>query len=151
MRKIQRVIFLKKFKEYSFIYCLGGVIYSAIEVAFRGFTHWTMALTGGLAYLLIYISSFKIKSRSMLLRCLTGSAIITALEFIVGCIVNRRFGLAVWDYSARPGHILGQICPLFSMIWFLLSFPATLLSFFLKKRLFTPGSSKSKLAQLFLK
>lgn len=142
---------MKKLKEYSFVYCLGGVIYSAIEVLFRGFTHWTMALTGGLAYLLIYIANFKIKSRSMLLRCFTGGAIITALEFIVGCIVNRRFGLGVWDYSERPGHILGQICPLFSLIWFLISFPASLLAFFLKRRLFTPGNNKSRINQLFLK
>lgn len=145
------VIRMNKFKEYSFIYALGAIIYGAIEVTFRGFTHWTMALTGGLAYLLMYITNFRIRSKSMLLRCLCGSAIITTLEFIVGCIVNRRFGLGVWDYSERPGHILGQICPLFSFLWFLLSFPAALLSYFLKARLFTPGCKKSKIRQLFLK
>ncbi|MBR3803614.1 MAG: hypothetical protein UHK54_01080 [Acutalibacteraceae bacterium] len=134
---------MKKFKEYSFIYLLGAVIYSLIEVAFRGFTHWTMALTGGLAYLLIYIANIKMKTRSLALRCLSGCIIITALEFIVGCIVNRRFNMGVWDYSQQPGHILGQICPLFSAIWFLISFPAMLLSFFIKGRLFSSDRENS--------
>ena len=142
---------MKKFKEYSFIFLVGAVIYSTIEVAFRGFTHWTMALTGGLAFLLIYIVSFRIKSKSLVLRCLAGSAIITSLEFTVGCIVNRQLHWNVWDYSDRAGDILGQICPLFSMIWFFLSFPAVLLAFYLKQKLFTPKAKKSVLRQLFLK
>ncbi len=142
---------LKKIKEYSFIYFLGAVLYSGIEIAFRGFTHWTMALTGGLAYLLIYISSFRIKAKGLFVRCLSGCGIITALEFIVGCIVNRKLHMNVWDYSQRPGHILGQICPLFCVIWFLLSIPAVLLSFFIKNRLFSSDKQKSSIYQLFLK
>ena len=142
---------LKKIKEYSFIYFLGAVLYSGIEIAFRGFTHWTMALTGGLAYLLIYISSFRIKAKGLFVRCLSGCGIITALEFIVGCIVNRKLHMNVWDYSQRPGHILGQICPLFCVIWFLLNIPAVLLSFFIKNRLFSSDKQKSSIYQLFLK
>ncbi len=116
---------------------IGAVIYCLIEVAFRGFTHWTMALTGGLAYMLIYITNIKLKTRSLILRCISGCVIITILEFIVGCIVNRKLHMGVWDYSQRAGHILGQICPLFSFIWFMLSFPAMLLSFFIKGKLFS--------------
>ena len=131
---------MEKFKEYTFIYLLGAVIYGLIEVMFRGFTHWTMALTGGLAYLLIYILNTKSKTKSLILRCLAGCIIITTLEFIVGCIVNRKFNMNVWDYSNQPGHLLGQICPLFSAIWFLISFPAMLLSFFIKGKLFSENS-----------
>ncbi len=131
---------MEKLKEYSFVYLLGAVLYSLLEVAFRGFTHWTMALTGGLAYLLIYIMNIKAKTRSLIMRCLIGCAIITSLELIVGCIVNRKFNMSIWDYSNQPGHILGQICPLFSAIWFLISFPAMLLSFFIKGKLFSKNS-----------
>lgn len=145
------MIKLKKIKEYSFIYCVGAGLYSLIEIAFRGFTHWTMALTGGLAYLLIYVTSFRIKAKGLLIRCLSGCGIITVLEFIVGCIVNRRLHMNVWDYSQRPGHILGQICPLFTFIWFLLSIPAVLLSFIIKSRLFNNGKQKTSIRQLFLK
>jgi uncharacterized membrane protein len=51
-----------------------------------------------------------------LLRCLVGCGIITSPEFIVGCIVNRGLHMNVWDYSAQKFNLLGQICPLFSII-----------------------------------
>ena len=137
------VIKMEKLKEYTFVYLLGAVMYGLIEVAFRGFTHWTMALTGGLAFLLIYIINIKSKTRSLLMRCLAGCVIITTLEFIVGCIVNKKFGMNVWDYSNQPGNLLGQICPLFSAIWFLISFPAMLLSFFIKGKLFSETSKNN--------
>ncbi len=91
-----------------------------------------MTITGGVALLIIYITNINIKTRSLIVRCLAGSAIITALEFIVGCIVNRGFHMQVWDYSEEKYNVLGQICPLFSVLWFLLCIPATLLSFFLR-------------------
>ena len=37
----------------------------------------------------------------------------------VGVVVNLWYGWHVWDYSREPGNLLGQICPLFSFIWFL--------------------------------
>ena len=122
------MIFLKKYKELFIVFSVGAVLYSVIEILFRGFTHWTMSLTGGTAFLMIHISNFKIKTRSLFIRCLTGCAIITALEFIVGCIVNRKYQLNVWDYSGQKYNLLGQICPLFSCFWFLLTLPALYLS-----------------------
>lgn len=26
----------------------------------------------------------------------------------------------VWDYTGQPGNILGQVCPLFGLLWFLI-------------------------------
>lgn len=126
---------MKKMKEYFIVFGIGGIIYSLIEVMFRGFTHWTMTVTGGIALLIIYITNLKMKTKSLILRCLSGSLIITALEFIVGCIVNRKLNMNVWDYSEEKYNLLGQICPLFTIAWFLLCIPATLLSFFLRNRL----------------
>lgn len=125
---------MDKVKEYLIVFGTGGIIYSLIEVIFRGFTHWTMTLTGGFALLIIYITNIKIRTRSLILRCLAGSLIITALEFVVGCIVNRGLNMQVWDYSDEKYNILGQICPLFSAVWFLLCIPATLISFFFRRR-----------------
>lgn len=121
------------------VFSIGAVIYSLIEILFRGFTHWTMALTGGAAFLLIHISNFRLKTKNLFLKCLTGCAIITALEFVVGLIVNRKFQLNVWDYSGQKFNLLGQICPAFSAAWFMISLPAIYLSrliksFFTKKR-----------------
>ncbi len=129
------MIFLKKYKEFFIVFSFGAVIYSLIEILFRGFTHWTMSITGGTAFLMIHISNFKMKTKSLFLKCLTGCAIITALEFFVGLIVNRKFHLNVWDYSSQKFNILGQICPAFSAAWFALTLPAIYLSKLIKKLL----------------
>lgn len=129
------MIFLKKFKEFFIVFSFGAVIYSLIEVLFRGFTHWTMSLTGGAAFLMIHISNFKMKTHNLFLKCLTGSVIITAIEFLVGCIVNRGLHLGVWDYSNQKFNLLGQICPAFSAAWFCLTLPAIYLSKFIKEKL----------------
>ena len=47
-----------------------------------------------------------------------GALIITCYEFFVGMVVNLRLGWDVWDYSALPRNVLGQICPAFTGIWF---------------------------------
>ncbi|MDD6275783.1 MAG: hypothetical protein PUB20_03030 [Clostridia bacterium] len=125
---------MKKIKELSVIFGIGGIVYSLIEVLFRGFTHWTMTLTGGITFVALYLTNLKMKTKSLFLRCLAGSGIITAIEFVVGCIVNLKFHLNVWDYSDQKCNVLGQICPLFSFLWFLLSGPACLLSFALKNK-----------------
>ncbi len=129
------MIFLKgKFIEFFTVFGIGGIVYGLVEVLFRGYTHWTMAITGGVAFLLIYIINMKMKSESLILRCLVGAAIITAIEFAVGCIVNRGLHMDVWDYSEEQFNVLGQICPLFSFMWFLICIPATILSFILRAR-----------------
>lgn len=46
-----------------------------------------------------------------------GAGIITVLEFLTGCVVNLWLGWGVWDYSNKPGNILGQICPQFFLLW----------------------------------
>ena len=33
----------------------GGIIYSLVEVVYRGFTHWSMTLTGGICLLIMYL------------------------------------------------------------------------------------------------
>lgn len=56
-----------------------------------------------------------------------GMLFITACEFTAGVLENLMLGWRVWDYTERPFNLLGQICPLFSALWFLLSFAATFL------------------------
>ncbi len=60
------------------------------------------------------------------IQCLIGGAIITAVEFITGCIINLWLKWDVWDYSNLPFNILGQICLPFFFIWVFLSAPAIL-------------------------
>ena len=46
---------------------------------------------------------------------------ITAAEFVAGLIINVWLGMGVWDYSAMPGNVMGQICPQFIGLWLILS------------------------------
>lgn len=46
---------------------------------------------------------------------------VIATEFVVGLILNVALGLGIWDYSNMPGNIMGQICPQFALLWFVVS------------------------------
>lgn len=123
------------FREYFTVFGFGAVIYSLVEVVTRGYTHWTMTITGGVAFLLIYLINVNMKTNSLILRCLVGCLVITVIEFSVGMLVNRGLHWNVWDYSDEKFNLFGQICPLFSFLWFLICIPGTILSFILKGQL----------------
>lgn len=103
------------------IFALGAIGYAGFEILFRGYTHWTMMLTGGACVLTMYYFFMEFRHASFLSKGLGGAVIITTYEFFVGLIVNVWFGWHVWDYSQVPGNVLGIICPQFSFIWFILS------------------------------
>lgn len=46
---------------------------------------------------------------------------VIATEFVAGLILNVALGLGIWDYSNMPGNIMGQICPQFALLWFVVS------------------------------
>ena len=111
-------------KKYSVVFAIGGVLYSLMEMIWRGYTHISMALAGGLCLAGIFCIERRFRNMRLLVKCILGALLITAVEFCIGCVVNRRMGLSVWDYSDRPFNILGQICPLFTAVWFLICVPA---------------------------
>ena len=122
----------RRLSEYVVVYLFGGLIYALLEVLLRGSTHWTMLLTGGLCFLLLYLIS--VYSREPLWRkALMGAFVITTIEFLVGIMVNLILGWNVWDYSAHRFNLLGQICLLFSMLWFFVSIAGVHLSGLLHK------------------
>lgn len=104
------------------VFILGAGAYGTMEVLFRGYTHWTMLITGGACVLTMYYLQDWILSLPVVLGALAGALIITFYEFFVGVLVNLRLGWQVWDYSALPGNVLGQICPAFTAIWFCVCF-----------------------------
>lgn len=128
---------MSKVKKYGVLALIGGIIYGAIEVACRGHTHWTMGILGGVCFVAIGLINELIPwEMPLALQMLVGSVIITALEFCCGCIVNLWLGLNIWDYSKLWGNFLGQICPLFSAIWYFVSLIAILLDDYLRFWLF---------------
>ena len=104
------------------VFLLGAGAYGTMEVLFRGYTHWTMLITGGACVLTMYYMQDWILNLPVVLGALAGALIITFYEFFVGILVNLKLGWQVWDYSALPGNILGQICPAFTAIWFCVCF-----------------------------
>ncbi len=110
--------------EYLCTFLAGGVLYNLIELLWRGYTHWSMTIAGGLCVVLIHLVNQYARRQSLFIRCAIGALLITTVEFCAGVVFNLMLGMNVWDYSHQPGNLLGQICPLFTFLWFLLSFPA---------------------------
>lgn len=105
------------------LFFTGAAGYYALEIAFRGHSHWSMAICGGLCICLIYLANHRFSRLPLPLRAAIGAAIITAVEFIAGCILNLWLGWNVWSYESLPYNLLGQIAPTFSALWFLLCLP----------------------------
>lgn len=107
------------------LFLTGSCAYPTLEMLWRGRTHYSMALAGGVCMVLIEkICCEKLKNKSLAVRCLAGSGIITGVELGTGLIVNDVMHLHVWDYSKLPMNVLGQICLPYSLLWFGLTLPA---------------------------
>ena len=122
--------------RYFSVLLIGGLLYGTIEIAFRGYTHWTMLLTGGFCLCAIYFVETRLIA-PLLVKALIGCGIITLAELTVGILVNRVLNMGVWDYSGMALNFMGQICPLFSAFWFFLSIPAIYLCRWLDSSLLT--------------
>ena len=108
---------MKHIKKYSLLFILGAVGYAAMETIWRGHTHWSMMIAGGLCFILFSLAAEALRGRSILLRAVTCAVGVTAIEFIFGVVFNIYLGMGVWDYSHVPFNIMGQICPMFSLLW----------------------------------
>lgn len=105
------------------LFAVGAAGYSLLEVLWRGYTHWSMTVTGGLCLTVIYRLCAVVDKTERLWRCLAASAVIIGSEYLVGCVVNLWLGQQVWDYSAQRHNCRGQICARFCCLWFLLCIP----------------------------
>lgn len=129
------VMGLERLKEWITVYAVGSAGYSLIELLWRGFTHWSMCLAGGVGFLLLYAADLRMAGRALLQKALAGCALLTGVELIFGCVVNKLLKLDVWDYSQEKGNLMGQVCPLYSILWFLLSFFVIPIGGVLRRRL----------------
>jgi len=123
------------------LFFIGGVVYFGIELLWRSFTghlpaHWSMALLGGLMFLLIgAINEWLPWNMPLLLQGFMGAAVITAAELVFGIYLNLWLELAVWDYSNLPLNLWGQICLPYSILWIGLSVFGVILDDRLRYRL----------------
>ena len=93
-----------------------------IELMWRGYSHWSMFLLGGICFTALGLINEVIPwEMPLTAQMFIGCVIITVLEFITGCIVNLWLGWDVWDYSDLPYNLLGQISVVSSVGWYFLS------------------------------
>ena len=104
-----------KFWKQMILFCVGGGAYVGLELLWRGRSHGSMFAAGGTCFLLIGHLNRVRPRLSLPIRTLAGAGIITMVELAAGLLVNRNF--AVWDYRDQTGNFLGQICPLFTVLW----------------------------------
>lgn len=128
----------RKWFEYFVIFMFGSVAYMLIEMAYRGRTHWTMGIVGGLSLLIIgFLNEGLIPvTWGIIPQGIISSVIITMMEFVTGCICNIGLGWAIWDYSEMPLNILGQICLPFSLIWIVLGIVAIFIDDLIRHAIF---------------
>lgn len=112
-----------KIKKDSSLFIFGGTAYAMLEIICRRKTHWSMFMAGGTCFLTLFKIFKRFSNMALPIKCVVGSTVITTVEFVSGCIVNLKFKLNVWDYKKNKHNILGQICPLYSFLWALLTVP----------------------------
>ena len=141
------MINIKQWLKILILFLIGGFIYVAIELGFRGHSHWTMFLLGGLCFILIGgLNNYIPWEMSIIKQGIIGALIVTSLEFIFGLVLNLYLNLGIWDYSNMPFNILGQICLPFSIAWFFLSLVAIFVDDWLRSHyhLFTVCKEENK-------
>lgn len=119
------------------LFLCGSIGYAGVEMLWRGHTHWTMAVLGGVLFLLLGgLNEWFTWDMPLWLQCVCGAIIVTGVEFITGLILNVWLKLGIWDYSGIPGNVLGQICPQYTLAWVGLSLVAIILDDWLRYLLF---------------
>ena len=109
--------------EVVVLFLIGSVGYYGIEVLWRGHSHWSMALVGGICFLLIGGLNERYFQWNMCLffQSLVGAVCVTLVELLAGLILNVWLDLGIWDYSNLPLQLWGQISLLFTIFWIPLS------------------------------
>lgn len=94
---------------------IGALGYPALEWCWRGRTHPSMVLAGGLSMLWLGRVHHMGKGRPVWQLALLGGLGITGIEYAAGRIFNRSY--RVWDYRDTPLNLHGQICLPYALAW----------------------------------
>lgn len=129
-----------KFKEClkcAILFLIGGWLYYCIELMWRGHSHWTMAVVGGICFVIIGgLNDYLPWEMPIWQQAGIGALFVTAMELVVGVPLNLMLGLHIWDYSNVPFNFLGQICLPFSLLWVAMSVLCIFVDDALRWRLF---------------
>jgi len=109
-------------KRIMLLWLILGAVYLTIEILWRGKTHVSMLIVGGLCGILIgAINQIPFFYKSpIIIQAVIGAFIVLIIEFSSGCIINLWLGLDVWDYTGQFGNIMGQVCVQYGVLWLFL-------------------------------
>jgi uncharacterized membrane protein len=128
---------MNKFLRVATICLWGGFLYYLAEIAWRGYSHPSMYILGGICFLQLgKINDFLSWDLGLIWQALIGAVCVTFMELLGGLVINVWLGLGVWDYSDKPFNFLGQICLSQSFLWIPLSAMAVVLADYLNHYLF---------------
>lgn len=122
-------------KFYGILFLIGALGYGLLEVIWRGYTHPSMSLAGGISLCFLALIQKYLKPLRFIYRCLAGGAFITAIELLFGYVFNMVLKMEVWDYTPLPFNFLGQISLLYFVIWCFISAPMLILTDLLRQKL----------------
>ncbi len=108
--------------KYLALFALGALTYFLMEILYRGYSHWSMALVAGGCILTFFLLEDFFFGRKALVSALYGAILITCYELAAGLLVNVVFKWQVWDYSDMPLNFLGQICIPYFICWYFMCF-----------------------------
>ncbi len=108
--------------KYILLFIAGAFGYGAMEIIWRGYTHYSMLTAGGIVLCVTYAIIRHNEKAPLVLKATAVTLFIITLELIFGLIFNLMLGQRVWDYSDKPFNYFGQICLPYSFLWLLISF-----------------------------
>ena len=126
---------MKLWKNFVMGY-LGGMMYMGLELLWRGWTHGSMFLLGGLCFVIIGNLDRVFPEMPLVMQAVLGASAVSLLELVSGCILNLWLELGVWDYSTMPYSFLGQVCMSYFFLWILVAFGAAFLEDSLRRLFF---------------
>lgn len=128
----------------SILFVIGGFLYMLIELMWRGRTHWTMFIVGGICFVLVGLVNEVFTWDMPLIRQQAISTVmITIVELLAGLLINCNY--TIWDYRNAPLNIMGQICLPYTILWFFLSLAAIIADDYLRYWIFGEEKPRYKL------
>lgn len=120
----------KQLLKNSILFITGLCIYTTIEVWFRGYSYRLMGIVGGIIMCLLDKINDRISwDIPLIVQIFLGGVIVTVLELLSGEFALRVLNTRMWDYSKMWLSMCDDlICPLFSLVWMILSGISILLS-----------------------
>lgn len=99
-----------------FFYCFCGWVWESCYVSAkqrrwvnRGFLHGPLLPIYGSGAIIILFVTLPVADNFWLVYLL-GTLAATALEYVVGAVMEQLFKVRYWDYSKQPCNLHGYIC-----------------------------------------